>query len=175
MADRFDKFTERARRVLTHAQEEAQRLNHNYIGTEHLLLSLTRQDDSVAARVLSNLGIELRHIRTAVEVIIGRGEPSPHGEFGLTPGAKKVIELSIGEARRLNHNHIGTEHLLFGLFMEDEGVAHGVLESLGVDLEGVRAETASVLSGASPPDQRVAVEAGIARAMPAIDDAISAI
>ena len=112
MADRFDKFTERARRVLTLAQEEAQRFNHNYIGTEHLLLGLVREGDGVAAKVLANLGVELNKVRSAVEFIIGRGDRAVLGEIGLTPRAKKVIELAVDEARRLNHHYIGTEHLL---------------------------------------------------------------
>src|SRR5215213_7403388 len=115
MADRFDKFTERARRVLTLAQEEAQRFNHNYIGTEHLLLGLVREGDGVAAKVLANLGVQLPKVRSAVEFIIGRGETMVMGEIGLTPRAKKVIELAVDEARRLNHHYIGTEHLLLGL------------------------------------------------------------
>src|SRR5438093_13767244 len=100
MADRFDRFTERARHVLSLAQEEAQRFNHNYIGTEHLLLGLVRESDGVAAKVLSNLGVELAKVRSAVEFIIGRGERAPAGEIGLTPRAKKVIELAVDEARR---------------------------------------------------------------------------
>ena len=139
MADKFDKFTERARKVLTLAQEEAQRFNHNYIGTEHLLLGLVREGDGVAARVLTNLGVELPKVRTAVEFIIGRGDRMVIGEIGLTPRAKKVIELAVDEARRLNHHYIGTEHLLLGLVREGEGIAAGVLESLGVSLEKVRA------------------------------------
>jgi ATP-dependent Clp protease ATP-binding subunit ClpC len=150
MADRFDKFTERARRVLTLAQEEAQRFNHNYIGTEHLLLGLVREGDGVAAKVLNNLGVELSKVRSAVEFIIGRGEKSVAGEIGLTPRAKKVIELAVEEARRLNHSYIGTEHLLLGLVREGEGIAFGVLESLGVSLERVRTETARILSQSTP-------------------------
>src|SRR5213075_132482 len=146
MADRFDKFTERARRVLTLAQEEAQRFNHNYIGTEHLLLGLVREGDGVAAKVLNNLGVELSKVRSAVEFIIGRGEKSVAGEIGLTPRAKKVIELAVEEARRLNHNYIGTEHLLLGLVREGEGIAAGVLESLGVNLEKVRTQAIQVVS-----------------------------
>ncbi|MEE8442667.1 MAG: ATP-dependent Clp protease ATP-binding subunit, partial [Dehalococcoidia bacterium] len=147
MASRFEKFSERARRVLSLAQEEAQRFNHNYIGTEHILLGLVREADGVAARVLSNLSIELSKVRSAVEFIIGRGEQrtSP-GEIGLTPRAKKVIELAVDEARRLNHHYIGTEHLLIGLMREGEGVAAGVLESLGVSLDKVRSETSRILS-----------------------------
>ena len=146
MASRFEKFSERARRVLSLAQEEAQRFNHNYIGTEHILLGLVRETDGVAARVLSSLNVELTKVRSAVEFIIGRGErPSP-GEIGLTPRAKKVIELAVDEARRLNHHYIGTEHLLIGLMREGEGVAAGVLESLGVSLDKVRSETSRILS-----------------------------
>jgi len=150
MADRFDKFTERARRVLTLAQEEAQRFNHNYIGTEHLLLGLVREGDGVAAKVLSNLGVELTKVRSAVEFIIGRGDTRTSGEIGLTPRAKKVIELAVDEARRLSHHYIGTEHLLLGLVREGEGIAASVLESLGVNLERVRAETTRILSQSMP-------------------------
>jgi ATP-dependent Clp protease ATP-binding subunit ClpC len=150
MADRFDKFTERARRVLSLAQEEAQRFNHNYIGTEHLLLGLVREGDGLAAKVLTNLGVELNKVRSAVEFIIGRGDRPTTGEVGLTPRAKKVIELAVDEARRLNHHYIGTEHLLLGLVREGEGIAAGVLESLGVSLEKVRAETQRILSQSMP-------------------------
>jgi ATP-dependent Clp protease ATP-binding subunit ClpC len=150
MADRFDKFTERARRVLTLAQEEAQRFNHNYIGTEHLLLGLVREGDGVAAKVLANLGVELNKVRSAVEFIIGRGDRATMGEIGLTPRAKKVIELAVDEARRLNHHYIGTEHVLLGLVREGEGIAAGVLESLGVNLERVRTETTRILSQSMP-------------------------
>ena len=146
MASRFEKFSERARRVLSLAQEEAQRFNHNYIGTEHILLGLVRETDGVAARVLSSLNVELSKIRSAVEFIIGRGErPSP-GDIGLTPRAKKVIELAVDEARRLSHHYIGTEHLLIGIMREGEGVAAGVLESLGVSLDKVRSETTRILN-----------------------------
>ena len=146
MASRFEKFSEKARRVLSLAQEEAQRFNHTYIGTEHILLGLVRETDGVAAKVLNNLGVELTKVRSAVEFIIGRGERTPSGEIGLTPRAKKVIELAVDEARRLNHNYIGTEHLLIGLMREGEGVPAGVLESLGVTLDKIRAETSRILS-----------------------------
>ena len=145
MSSRFEKFTERARKVLTLAQEEAQRFNHNYIGTEHILLGLVREGDGVAAKVLANLGVELEKVRSAVEFIIGRGERTVRGEIGLTPRAKRVIELAVDEARRLGHNYIGTEHLLLGLLREGEGVAAGVLESLGISLEKVREETKQIL------------------------------
>ncbi len=163
MADRFDKFTERARRVLTLAQEEAQRFGHNYIGTEHLLLGLVREGDGVAAKVLSNLGVELNKVRSAVEFIIGRGDRKSSGEIGLTPRAKKVIELAVDEARRLGHSYIGTEHVLLGLVREGEGIAAGVLESLGVNLERVRAETTSILAQTQPRQQGAAAGARQAR------------
>ena len=150
MSSRFEKFSEKARKVLTLAQEEAQRFNHNYIGTEHILLGLVRETEGVVARVLVNLGIDLNKVRAAVEFIIGRGEKPVQGEIGLTPRAKKVIELAVDEARRMNHSYIGTEHLLVGLLREGEGVASGVLESLGVNLEKVRAETHRVLSQNAP-------------------------
>lgn len=150
MASRFEKFSERARRVLTIAQEEARQLNHNYIGTEHILLGLSREEEGVAAKVLTNLGVSLGKIRSAVEFISGGSERPGTGETGLTPRAKKVIELAIDEARQLGHNYIGTEHILLGLLREGEGVAAGVMESLGVTLEKARTETAQVLSqGAS--------------------------
>ena len=149
MGSRFEKFSERARRVLSLAQEEAQRFNHNYIGTEHILLGLVRETEGVAARVLSGLTIDLSKVRSAVEFIIGRGEKPAEGEIGLTPRAKKVVELAVDEARRMNHTYIGTEHLLIGLLREGEGVAAGVLESLGVTLEKVRAETPRILSNSS--------------------------
>ena len=155
--DRFDKFTDRARKVLTLAQDEAQRFNHNYIGTEHLLLGLVREGEGVAARVLENMNVELSKVRTAVEFIIGRGDRPVVGEVGLTPRAKRVIELAIDEARRLGHNYIGTEHLLLGLVREGEGIAAGVLESLGVNLDKVRHQVIHVLSQSSstaPPRRR---------------------
>lgn len=149
MGSRFEKFSERARRVLSLAQEEAQRFNHNYIGTEHILLGLVRETEGVAARVLSSLEVDLSKVRSAVEFIIGRGEKPAQGEIGLTPRAKKVVELAVDEARRMNHTYIGTEHLLIGLLREGEGVAAGVLESLGVTLDKVRAETHRILSHSS--------------------------
>lgn len=146
--DKFGKFTERARKVLSLAQEEAQRFQHNYIGTEHLLLGLVCEGEGVAAKVLNNLGVDLNKVRSTVEFIIGRGDRIVLGEIGLTPRAKKVIELAVDEARRLNHHYIGTEHLLLGLVREGEGIASGVLESLGVNLEMVRTQTIMVLSHA---------------------------
>ena len=144
--DRFDKFTERARKVLSLAQEEAQRFQHNYIGTEHLLLGLVREGEGVAAKVLSNLGVELNKVRSAVEFIIGRGDRIVLGEIGLTPRAKKVIELAVDEARLLNHHYIGTEHILLGLIREGNGIGAGVLESFELRLQEVRAKIIQVLN-----------------------------
>ena len=150
MASRFEKFSERARRVLSLAQEEAIRFNHNYIGTEHILQGLVREGEGVAARVLNNLNVNLQKVRSAVEFIIGKGKIPVSGEnIGLTPRAKKVIELAVDEARRMNHQYIGTEHLLIGLLREGEGVAAGVLESLGVTLEKARAEAQRVVGQSS--------------------------
>jgi ATP-dependent Clp protease ATP-binding subunit ClpC len=146
MASRFEKFTERARRVLTLAQEEAQHFSHSYIGTEHILLGLVREDEGVAARVLVNLGVVLSKVRSAVEFIIGRGEKASTDEIGLSPRAKRVIELAIDEARHLGHNYIGTEHLLLGLLREGEGIAASVLDSFGITLERARVETVHILS-----------------------------
>jgi ATP-dependent Clp protease ATP-binding subunit ClpC len=143
--DRFDKFTNRARRALHLAQEEAQRLQHNYIGTEHLLLGLIREGEGVAAKVLNNLGIDLDKARSSVESIIGRGNRVVIGEPGLTPRAKKVIELAVDEARHLHHHYLGTEHLLLGLVRESQGIGANVLESLGANLEKVRVQTMQVL------------------------------
>ena len=148
LTDRFDRFTERARKVMTLSREEAHRLQHNYIGTEHLLLGLVRECQGVAAQVLNNLGIELETIRESVEFLIGRGDQiiKNTGEIGLTPRAKKAIELAVDEARRLGHHYIGTEHMLLGLLREGEGIAAGVLGSLDIKLGQVRTETMRVLS-----------------------------
>jgi ATP-dependent Clp protease ATP-binding subunit ClpC len=154
MSSRFEKFSERARKVLSLAQEEAINFNHSYIGTEHILLGLVRETEGVASRVLSNLEIDIVKIRSAVEFIIGRGEKTVSGEnIGLTPRAKKVIELAVDEARRMNHHYIGTEHLLIGLFREGEGVAIGVLESLGLTLDKVRAESQRLLTQSTSSGQ----------------------
>ncbi|MCH7983666.1 MAG: ATP-dependent Clp protease ATP-binding subunit [Chloroflexi bacterium] len=170
MPSRFEKFSERARRVLSLAQEEAQRFNHNYIGTEHILLGLVRETEGVAARVLSNLNVELVKVRSAVEFIIGRGERPTPGEIGLTPRAKKVIELAVDEARRLNHHYIGTEHLLIGLMREGEGVAAGVLESLGVSLEKVRDETNRIIQSQSSGQSGGAPASPRASRTPTLDE-----
>ncbi|RME74247.1 MAG: ATP-dependent Clp protease ATP-binding subunit [Chloroflexi bacterium] len=145
MADKFDRFTKRARRVLTLAQEEAQRLNHNYIGTEHLLLGLVREENGVAVRVLRDLGVDPKQVRERVERTVGRGQRAAFGKLSLTPRTKRVIELAVDEARRLGHHYIGTEHLLLGLVRAGEGVAVDVLRGLGVSLDKVRSHTARVM------------------------------
>ena len=156
MASRFEKFSERARRALTRAQEEAQRFGHNYIDTEHILLGLVAEEDSVASKVLANLGVLPNKIRAAVEFVVGRGERSAIGEVGLTPRAKRVIELAVDEARRLNHSYIGTEHLLLGLLRDREGAAVGVLESFGVTFDKAQTEINNVLSQSAPQSRAVA-------------------
>ena len=150
MANRFEKFSERARRVLTLAQEEAQSLNHSYIGTEHILLGLVREEEGIAAKVLANLGVGLSKVRASVEFVIGRGDKPSSTETGLTPRARRAIELAIDEARYLGHNYIGTEHLLLGLLREGEGIASGVLDSLGITIDRARAEVERILSQAPP-------------------------
>lgn len=126
--------------------EEAQLFQHIYIGTEHSLLGFLREENNVAGKVLHNLGVEMKKVRSAVGFLIGRGDHIVQGEIGLTSHAEKVIKLTVDEAHRLNHHYIGTEHLLLGLVREGEGIAAGVLESLGVNLEKVRMQTIQVLS-----------------------------
>ena len=130
----FERFTDRARRVVVLAQEEARLLNHSYIGTEHILLGLIHEGEGVAAKALESLGISLEAVRSQVEEIIGQGGSSPSGHIPFTPRAKKVLELSLREALQLGHNYIGTEHILLGLIREGEGVAAQVLVKLGADL-----------------------------------------
>jgi ATP-dependent Clp protease ATP-binding subunit ClpA len=130
----FERFTDRARRVIVLAQEEARLLNHNYIGTEHLLLGLLREGQGVGALALTSLGVSLEGVRAQVEEIIGQGQSAPSGHIPFTPRAKKVLELSLREALQLGHNYIGTEHILLGLIREGEGVAARVLVKLGTDL-----------------------------------------
>jgi hypothetical protein len=143
----FERFTDRARRVVVLAQEEARFLNHNYIGTEHLLLGLIHEQQGVAAKALELLGIRLEAVRSEVEEIIGLGQSAPVGHIPFTPRAKKVLELSLREAKQLGHNYIGTEHLLLGLVREGEGVAAQVLVRLGGDLPRVRQQVIKLLSG----------------------------
>jgi ATP-dependent Clp protease ATP-binding subunit ClpC len=143
----FERFTERARRVVVLAQEEARMLNHNYIGTEHLLLGLIHEGEGVAAKALESLGISLQAVRRQVEEIIGQGQEAPPGHIAFTPRAKKVLELSLREAKELGHNYIGTEHILLGLIREGEGVAAQVLVKLGAGLERVRQQVIGLLHG----------------------------
>ena len=145
----FERFTDRARRVVVLAQEEARLLNHNYIGTEHILLGLIHEGEGVAAKALESLGISLEAVRSQVEEIIGQGSQSPSGHIPFTPRAKKVLELSLREALQLGHNYIGTEHILLGLIREGEGVAAQVLVKLGADLSRVRQQVIQLLSGYS--------------------------
>src|SRR5947208_11607 len=151
----YERFTDRARKVMQLANQEAQRFNHEYIGTEHILLGLVKEGSGVAANVLKNLDIDLRKIRLEVEKIVQHGpggEQVVMGRLPHTPRAKKVIEYSIEEARNLNHNYVGSEHLLLGLIREDQGVASCVLTNLGLTLERVRAEVVSLL-GQKPSDR----------------------
>src|ERR671918_321532 len=143
----FERFTDRARRVVVLAQEEARMLNHNYIGTEHILLGLIHEGEGVAAKALESLNISLEAVRQQVEEIIGQGQAAPTGHIPFTPRAKKVLELSLREALQLGHNYIGTEHILLGLIREGEGVAAQVLQKLGADLNRVRQQVIQLLSG----------------------------
>ncbi|MGH2737449.1 MAG: Clp protease N-terminal domain-containing protein, partial [Actinomycetota bacterium] len=143
----FERFSDRARRVVVLAQEEARMLNHNYIGTEHILLGLIHEGEGVAAKALESLGISFEAVRQQVEEIIGQGQSAPTGHIPFTPRAKKVLELSLREALQLGHNYIGTEHILLGLIHEGEGVAAQVLQKLGADLNRVRQQVIQLLSG----------------------------
>src|SRR6201992_767261 len=143
----FERFTDRARRAVVLAQEEARMLNHNYIGTEHILLGLIHEGEGVAAKALESLGIALEGVRQQVEEIIGQGQQAPSGHIPFTPRAKKVLELSLREALQLGHNYIGTEHILLGLIREGEGVAAQVLVKLGAELTRVRQQVIQLLNG----------------------------
>ncbi|WP_037343109.1 Clp protease N-terminal domain-containing protein, partial [Saccharopolyspora rectivirgula] len=144
----FERFTDRARRVVVLAQEEARMLNHNYIGTEHILLGLIHEGQGVAAQALEVLGISPATVRDHVAEMVGRGESTAGGHIPFTPRAKKVLELSLREALQLGHNYIGTEHILLGLIREGEGVAAQVLVKLGADLNRVRQQVLQLLSSA---------------------------
>jgi ATP-dependent Clp protease ATP-binding subunit ClpA len=152
----FERFTDRARRVVVLSQEEARLLNHNYIGTEHLLLGLIHEGQGVAAKALESLGIRLEAVRAQVEEIIGRGQEAPSGQIPFTPRAKKVLELSLREALQLGHNYMGTEHILLGLIREGEGVAAQVLVKLGADFSLVRQQVIQLLSGSAGGPEAVA-------------------
>lgn len=143
----FERFTDRARRVVVLAQEEARMLNHNYIGTEHILLGLVHEGEGVAAKSLERLGVSLVDVRTQIEEIIGQGQEAPSGHIPFTARAKKVLELSLREALQLGHNYIGTEHILLGLVREGEGVAAQILVKLGAELTRVRQTIIQILSG----------------------------
>src|SRR5690349_23979113 len=143
----FERFTDRSRRVVVLAQEEARMLSHNYIGTEHILLGLIHEGEGVAAKALESLDISLEAVRGQVEDIIGQGQQAPSGHIPFTPRAKKVLELSLREALQLGHNYIGTEHILLGLIREGEGVAAQVLVKLGADLNRVRQQVIQLISG----------------------------
>jgi ATP-dependent Clp protease ATP-binding subunit ClpC len=143
----FERFTDRARRVVVLAQQEARSLDHNYIGTEHILLGLLHEGEGVAAKALESLGISLDAVRQQVEEIIGRGHQAPSGHIPFTPRAKKVLELSLREALQLGHDYIGTEHILLGLLREGDGVAVQILVRLGADLNRVRQQVIQLLHG----------------------------
>ncbi|OLE19975.1 MAG: NDP-hexose 4-ketoreductase [Catenulispora sp. 13_1_20CM_3_70_7] len=162
----FERFTDRARRVVVLAQEEARMLNHNYIGTEHILLGLIHEGEGVAAKALESLGISLEAVRQQVEEIIGQGQQAPSGHIPFTPRAKKVLELSLREALQLGHNYIGTEHILLGLIREGEGVAAQVLVKLGADLNRVRQQVIQLLSGYSGGGKEAAAAGGPAEGTP---------
>src|SRR6185312_7388069 len=167
----FERFTDRARRVVVLAQEEARMLDHDYIGTEHLLLGLAHEGEGVAAKTLAGMGISLESVRRQVEQIIGQGQQAPSGHIPFTPRAKKVLELSLREALQLGHNHIGTEHLLLGLIREGEGAAAQVLVKLGADLNRVRQRVIEVVSGAEPSTVAGAATdaGGVRSASPVLD------
>jgi ATP-dependent Clp protease ATP-binding subunit ClpC len=159
----FERFTDRARRVVVLAQEEARLLNHNYIGTEHLLLGLIHEGEGVAATALTELGISLEAVRGQVEEIIGQGQSMPTGRIPFTPRAKKVLELSLREAKQLGHNYIGTEHILLGLLHEGEGVGAQVLVKLGAGLDRVRQQVIQVLSGSAAAGMEAAARTRLVR------------
>ncbi len=151
----FERFTEPARQIVVVAQEEARALKHNYIGTEHVLLGLLREEDGLAARVLSSLDVSLEDVRTQVGRIIGQGDEVTAGEIPFTPRAKKVLDLALREALSLGHNYVGTEHVLLGIARENEGVASRILLDAGADGETVRNQVIGMLSGPGRAPVRV--------------------
>jgi ATP-dependent Clp protease ATP-binding subunit ClpC len=155
----FERFTDRARRVVVLAQQEARMLNHNYIGTEHILLALSHEAEGVAAKALESMDISLEAARQQVAEIIGRGQAPVPGHIPFTPRAKKVLELAFREAMQLGHNYIGTEHILLGLIREGEGVGAEVLQRLGADLNRVRQTVIQILSGYVPGAEEMPIEA----------------
>jgi ATP-dependent Clp protease ATP-binding subunit ClpC len=177
----FERFTDRARRVVVLAQEEARMLDHGYIGTEHLLLGLVHEGDGVAAKALEAMGVSLGSVREQVETIIGRGEEAPSGHIPFTPRAKRVLELSLRESGQLGHNYIGTEHILLGLIREGEGVAAQVLVKLGADLNRVRQVVIELLHGhgaearPKPRGMRSGVIEDVLARLDSMDDRLAAI
>jgi hypothetical protein len=172
----FERFTDRARRVVVLAQDEARRLDHNYIGTEHILLGLIHEGEGVAARALESLGVSLAAVRQQVEEIIGRGQQAQSGHIPFTPRAKKVLELSLRESLQLGHNYIGTEHILLGLIHEGDGVAAQVLVRLGADLNRVREQVIQLLHGHSAEEPVSAPSvAGELRLLPAVKTHLEAV
>jgi ATP-dependent Clp protease ATP-binding subunit ClpC len=166
LAGMFERFTDRARRVVVYAQEEARILNHDYIGTEHILLGLIREGEGVAARTLASLDVSLPAARDRVQEIIGQGQHAPAGHIPFTPRAKKVLELALREALQMRHTYIGTGHILLGLIRERDGVAAQVLEQLGADIQRVRDAVLKLLEGhmAGAEVRKVSGEAGMAEA-----------
>jgi ATP-dependent Clp protease ATP-binding subunit ClpC len=161
----FERFTDRARKAVKHAQEEARDLGHNHIGTEHVLIGLLTDPESIGARALAAFGMSLEAVRADVERIVGRGEGAPAGHIPFTPRAKKVLELSLREALKLRHNYIGTEHIVLGLVREGEGLAARILVDSGADLPPLRREVLRLLSsgavdlaGAEPPRERLVAD-----------------
>jgi hypothetical protein len=172
----FERFTDRARHVVVLAQEEARRLDHNWIGTEHLLLGLIHEGEGVAAKTLESLGIRLQAVRQQVEEIIGRGQQAPSAQIPFTPRAKKVLELSLRESQQLGHNYIGTEHILLGLIREGDGVAAQVLVDLGADLTRVRQQVIELLHG-HPAEEPVSARSAAQelRLLPAVKARLEAV
>lgn len=161
MTDKLDQFTKRAKQVLVHAEEEARSFDHPYIGTEHLLLGVVREGEGVGARVLHALEVDEPRLRDAVMYVVGRGEKGTSGKLELVPRAKHALELAVEEARRMRHHSIGTEHLLLGLLLEDEGVAAGILAGLGVDLATAREQVTTLLGSEGRQGVRAAVERAV--------------
>ncbi|HTP11773.1 MAG TPA: Clp protease N-terminal domain-containing protein, partial [Anaerolineae bacterium] len=159
MANKLDRFTQRARRVLAYAQEEAERLNHSYIGTEHLLLGLLREESGIAGKVLRDLNVQYERVTELVERITGPGRRTPFSQIDLTPRTKRVIELAVDEARRLGQHYIGTEHLLLGLIRQGDGVAIDILRQLGVNPEQIRRETMRALQETPTSSEKAATSA----------------
>jgi len=161
MTEHFDQFTRRAKRVLLLAEEEARSFDHTYVGTEHLLLGVMREGEGVGALALNALEVDEPRLRDAVAYVVGRGETASSGELALVPRAKNALALAVEEARRMNHRSIGTEHLLIGLLLEEEGVAAGILAGLGVDLATAREQVTTLLGSGGPQGAHAAVERAV--------------